>query len=134
MFGYYTSTFSSVGSSIMAMFSKIVGKIDYESMYDANPSMAPVILFPFAIIFFFILINMFVAIVMSSYSVLRKGTQLKTEANARIAEEEGAAWTQKLMRLLCCVAPNAGSEEKREDPEGARMKSTSGLSITAFPL
>ena len=100
----------------MALFLKIVGKIQYEEMVDANPDMAPAILFPFAIVFFFILLNMFVAIVMSNYSVLRKSSQKKTEANARIAEEEGKNWSNRLMNLVFCVHPKT-KDQKDSDKE-----------------
>ncbi len=118
MFGYYSGSYSAVGTSIMAMFVKIVGKVNYSEMYDANPSMAPMILFPFAIVFFFVLLNMFVAIVMSSYEILRNSTQLKTEANARIAEEEGATWTKKLMNFVFCTAPESKDDQKEDEEDG----------------
>ena len=91
-------------------------------MYAANSSMAGVIFFPYSIIFFFILLNLFLGIVMSSYEALRTKTQNKTEANARIAEEEGKEWTKKLFNLILCVVP--GSEDDEKEQTKAKKKDT----------
>ena len=124
MFGYYSYSFAEIGSSAISLFLKIVGKINYQEMVDANSAMAPAILFPFAVIFFFILLNMFVAIVMSNYSILRKKSQLKTEANARIAEEEGKEWSKKILNLVLCLPPNSKDDaEKGEDEANASIHS-----------
>jgi len=101
----------------MSSFLKIVGKIGFEEMSEANNDIAVVILFVFAIIFFFILINMFIAIVMSNYAVLRKSSQLKTEANAKIAEEEGANWTKRLFRFILCTPPEGTETAEKKDVE-----------------
>ena len=115
-----------MGSAAITLFLKIIGKIQYEEMETANPEMAAAIFFIFAIIFFFILLNMFLAIVMSHYEVLRKNIQKRTEANARIAEEDGRIITKKLWNLVWCVLPsneNQKSERKKDaeaDPNNQR--------------
>eukprot|EP01022_Parablepharisma_sp_SALTPOND_P001535 TRINITY_DN1066_c0_g1_i1.p2 TRINITY_DN1066_c0_g1~~TRINITY_DN1066_c0_g1_i1.p2 ORF type:complete len:606 (+),score=67.49 TRINITY_DN1066_c0_g1_i1:4770-6587(+) len=101
---------------MMASFLKIVGRVHYEDMAETNKPMANLITFVFAVVFFFILLNMLIAIVMSNYATLRKKTQLKTEANARIAEEEGKAWTTKFLRLIFFTPPGA-KDKKDSDVE-----------------
>ena len=113
-FGYQSISFSRVGSSMMSSFLKVVGKTNYSEMASSNADLAVTVLFVFSILFFFILLNMFIAIVMSNYAALRRKTQLKTEANARIAEEHGKYWTQKLWRLIRCIPQN---DENAPDAE-----------------
>ena len=91
-------------------------------MYEANSAMAGIIFFPFSIIFFFILLNMFLGIVMSSYEALRSKTQNKTEANARIAEEEGKEWTRKLFNLLLCVVPGTEEPDKPKNKNKKKVE------------
>ena len=49
---------------------------------------------------------------MSSYEALRAKTLNKTEANAKIAEEEGKEWTRKLFNLILCVVPGTEEDDK----------------------
>ena len=61
-FGMDVEAFSSYSNSFSQLFLIILGEFDFDAMKDANPDMAPLLFFSFVIFVFFILVNMFIAI------------------------------------------------------------------------
>jgi|LauGreDrversion4_2_1035121.scaffolds.fasta_scaffold25136_6 hypothetical protein len=43
------------------------GKFQYDEMEQANPTLVPYFYFPYIILFFFIVMNFFTAIIMNTY-------------------------------------------------------------------
>jgi hypothetical protein len=71
------------------------GEIDYEKMYEGERTLAVYIFLPFILLFFMLLLNMFVAIIMSTYLRLRESKQADTEALASLLTEEANHVKQK---------------------------------------
>ena len=87
-FGFKEEMFSTLGQAAMTLFLMIMGEVNFAEMDEANPEMSYIFFFPFMILFFLILLNMFLAIVMSTYDQLRKTKQINTEAMAAILADE----------------------------------------------
>jgi hypothetical protein len=115
LFGYFSVSYSSIGSSALTLFKGLLGKVDYSTMHDSNSEVSVYVFFLFSLVFYFIILNLFLSIILSHYEYVRKKTQLKTEANANIAAEEGQKWTQNALNLLLCVEPGKAKEEKKEE-------------------
>ena len=75
-FGMDVEAFSSYSNSFSQLFLIILGEFDFDAMKDANPDMAPLLFFSFVIFVFFILVNMFIAIL--------------GEAHGAVMDSEGA--------------------------------------------
>ena len=75
-FGMDIESFSSYSKSFSSLFLIILGDFDFDAMTDANPEMAPLLFFSFVIFVFFILVNMFIAIL--------------GEAHGAVMDSEGA--------------------------------------------
>ena len=59
-------------------------------MEIANPDLVPLFYFPYVIVFYFIVMSFFSAIIMRTYDTLRQRKQLVTEAMARILASEAS--------------------------------------------
>ena len=87
LFGYRERSFHTIGESSLKLFEFLLGEIDYDIMKDSNYDMSLVIFIPFMLLFFFILLNMFMAILMSIYGDLRVKKQRDTEAIAALLSQ-----------------------------------------------
>jgi hypothetical protein len=58
-FGAQTSRFSSVNNTVMTLFQLVFGGSFYDDMETANPMLAPVFLYLFIIVFYFIVMKFF---------------------------------------------------------------------------
>jgi hypothetical protein len=71
-FGQYEDKFSTVENTIMTLFQMMFGKFFYDEMEHANADLTPLFYFPYIIIFFFIVLSFFSAIIMHTYNSLRQ--------------------------------------------------------------
>merc|ERR1719272_2844081 len=69
-FGMEIEAFSSYSNSFSRLFLIILGEFDFDAMKAANPDMAPLLFFSFVIFVFFILVNMFIAILGEAHSAV----------------------------------------------------------------
>jgi len=102
LFGYYTPSLSTLGESMVSTIVRIFGRPNYEEMKNSNSEIAPLIFAIFLIIFFFLVLNSFTAVLISHYGKMRKKNLLRIEVNARIAEEDGQRFTQKMINFFLC--------------------------------
>ena len=65
----------------------LVGKTNYIEMETSNPAVAPIIYIPYMFFYFFIILNMLLAIMMKHFEDLAETAQREIVANARILEE-----------------------------------------------
>lgn len=65
-----------MGSSLGSLVRLILGDMDYQSMVEANSIMAPILFYTYVGVVWFILMQMFVAIITDSYQEI-KGNQNK---------------------------------------------------------
>jgi hypothetical protein len=119
-FGAQTSDFSSLGNSYFSLFLSMMGQINYDVMNAANPSLSDIFLLFFIVLFVFILINMFLAIVMATYTELREENQELLEAKAEILGEQVKDANRKWINFLCCRIDVKSQEEVAWDLHLAR--------------
>ena len=110
-FGMDVEAFSSYSNSFSQLFLIILGEFDFDAMKDANPDMAPLLFFSFVIFVFFILVNMFIAILGEAQAAAREA-QAEAKEQGTFGNEYGVfggAARQKrclgstLARLLCLL-------------------------------
>ncbi|CAG9461774.1 unnamed protein product [Pedinophyceae sp. YPF-701] len=107
MFGFAAAFYSSFGQEVKAHFTVadsmgtlcriLLGDFDYESLSDANAIMAPLLFYSFILVVFFILLNMFLAIVNDAYAEV-KGNQSEEDLNFYINLKDKIA--SRLRRLM----------------------------------
>ena len=66
-FGSDLPAFASLLDSLYSLFMVILGDFDFNEMKEANPIMTPVLFFSFIASCFFVLLNMFIAILTEAY-------------------------------------------------------------------
>lgn len=101
-FGTQTQHYSSLGDSYFNLFIQMMGQLDYDTINNANPSLSDIYIIFFIVLFVFILINMFLAIVMSTYTELREQNQELLEAKAELLGEQVKQANKKWLNLLLC--------------------------------
>ena len=67
IFGTTDHEFAYFDYAIVTSISLMVGAIEYEEMYQADPVLAPIFLIIFEVLFFMMLLNMFIAIIDAHY-------------------------------------------------------------------
>jgi hypothetical protein len=70
----------------------------------------------YAITFYFVILNVYAAIVMRTYDNLRQKKQLLTEAMADIFAKLAREQTNKLRNFICCRTDSAQVEDSDEGP------------------
>lgn len=102
------------------------GKFFYEKMNDANSSLTPLFYFPYIIIFYFIVLSFFSAIIMHTYNSLRQKKQLVTEAMAKIFASETRKQKAIWLNLLCCriqhISDNLEFTDSSDDDDDKKKK------------
>lgn len=66
-FGSHIDGFDTVGGAFRMCFQTTIGEFDYQSLAKVNEPMAAIFFFPFNILFIFILLNIFLAIINQTY-------------------------------------------------------------------
>jgi hypothetical protein len=100
----------------------LVGKTNYENMEESNPRLAAILYIPYMFFYFFIILNLLMAVIMRHFEYLAETTQREILANARMLEEDGKKWTANLLNFLMCVRPMANperEEKNRQQPSSA---------------
>lgn len=124
-FGHSTLEFSTTVKAFSKLFDMALGQEDiYDDMSVANTTIAPIFLVVYLTIFFLVLTNMFLAIVMSTYGDLKKKGQLILEAKAEMIAEQSKEWFQTLSNLILFRGANTENnalmyeELNKADQEG----------------
>ena len=79
-FGGQLAEYRTVGEATTTLMKILLGDFDYGALVNANRVMAPVLFFLYQLFVFFILLNMFVAIINDSYAEV-KGNQTEEDLN-----------------------------------------------------
>ncbi|GAQ87018.1 hypothetical protein KFL_003260010, partial [Klebsormidium nitens] len=74
-FGMEVYRWRTLGASLGSLVRLILGDIDYDSMVQANAIMAPILFYTYAGVVWFILMQMFVAIITESYQEIKDSQQ-----------------------------------------------------------
>ncbi|OMJ96348.1 hypothetical protein SteCoe_87 [Stentor coeruleus] len=100
-FGYRLFEFSNIAKTFGKLFDMVLGQEDIkDSMSIVNESFSAIFILVYLTIFFLVLTNMFLAIVMSTYDDLKQKGQLILEAKAEMIAEQSEEWFQTLFNLL----------------------------------
>ncbi|XP_046393954.1 polycystic kidney disease 2-like 1 protein [Ischnura elegans] len=104
LFGTQVKAFKSFGDSSFTLLCIILGEFDFEAMQNANRILGPIFFFCYVFSVFFILLNMFLAIINDTY------TEVKTEITVNRRDFEFVKYFQKLARKL-------NSKRRRREPD-----------------
>jgi hypothetical protein len=101
VFGFRILNFSTSVWTFQTLFDMSLGQLQLkDDMKVVNDSISSVYLLVFLTVFFLVLTNMFLAIVMSTYERLKSQGQLILEAKAEMIAEQSEEWFQALLNLI----------------------------------
>lgn len=116
-FGYYSRSYDKLGVAFNTSFHKLLIESNHYELAEINKFMSIVILLVLAIIMVFVLLTLLNVIIMSNYSLLKRSTQMKIEAAARMTREEGKNWTRKILNLVLCRSPVEREKSEEDVPQ-----------------
>jgi len=100
MFGPYIFEYTSVVFSIRELGLLLLGQIDLESMQQAAGKYAGLLYFLFYIVtMFFIMMNIFLAILGEAYSVVRQQAQEETASKVKVKSRGIIGWIRLFIRV-----------------------------------
>ncbi|OMJ85951.1 hypothetical protein SteCoe_12655 [Stentor coeruleus] len=153
IFGSWMEEFSDIPKTFSKLFDMVLGQEDIkDQMTVINSRLAAAFLVVFLTVFFLVLANMFLAIVMSTYNDLKQKGQLILEAKAEMMAEKSEEWFQTLInlllfrvksvendaiqyeKLLSCYEEDMSSEEKDILNEKIKMYETLIIASTKISL
>ena len=106
-FGIGVLEFSTTVNAFAKLFSMTLGQEDIkDSLNVQNSTLSSIFMVFYLVIFFMVLLNTFLAIVMSTYEILRKQGQLMLEAKAELIANQSAEWFSALVNLILFRAAN----------------------------
>ena len=88
--------FSDFASSFTTLFLVILGEFDFSALNESNPVLAPILFFSFVIVVFFVLVNMFIAILSEAHEAVASRNE---EADDEFITQMREGW-RKRMRAL----------------------------------
>lgn len=109
-FGMSSEYFSTVDSSFMTLFEMILGNANMYFFGDVNPELSKIFFLIYMSLFFFILLNMFLAIVIATYTDIRQRNQKLLEAKADLTAKDAKLAKQKWINLIFFKAPTRNLE------------------------
>ena len=111
IFGENSSFFDTIQSSFVSVIRMIFGYDMFSEFDGQNPSAALPFFLVFAILFYFVILNVYAAIVIRTYDNLRQNKQLLTEALADIFEKQALEHTETFWNIIFCRIPQRQNEE-----------------------
>ena len=105
IFGTRLEHFRALNIAFMKLFVMMLGSINYYELEEASPTVAPIFFFSYMILFFFIILNMFLAIVMATYAELQKQKGEDTIATAALVKLDAKDYCRKVVNLFLCKQP-----------------------------
>ena len=100
-FGYEDFQFRTVTLSYQVLYDMTLTNLkSKEQLKAVNQNLSTVFIVFFVIVFFMILLNVFLAIVMSTYDTLKKNSQLTLNAKAEMIGEQTQEWFNALTNLI----------------------------------
>ena len=96
-FGAQLSQYSTFGEATGTLAKTLLGDFDYEAMSEANSTMAPVLFYLYQLFVFFILLNMFLAIINDSYAEVKEN---QTDEDLHFYARKMEEFRQAMARLF----------------------------------
>ena len=91
--------------SFLSCFEMFLGDIYYGRMYEADPTVAALILALFVLIMNFMVLNMYTAIVIRTYNKLQERQLFLGGSMAKIQAKKAKKKISNLIKLLLCKSP-----------------------------
>ena len=113
-FGMNHENFRNIQGSFNSLFITILSNVGYEELKTANEQLSAVYVIIYCTLFYFILLNMFIAIVISTYIEVKSQNQLMLEAKAKIVGEDAKKFIQNLYNLILFRTKNTLFEDCEE--------------------
>lgn len=85
-FGSHAKSFSEITKSLVTCFEMLVGSFDYQEMSEANENLAPFFFVLYLMLFVFVLLNIFVAILERAYSIVKQEDEDERESPVKFLE------------------------------------------------
>lgn len=118
LFGPQVKDFSTFSDSIFTLLRIILGDFDFPGMVHAQPELGPMYFFSYVVSVFFILLNMFLAIINDTYSEVKAELEAQ-QANYEISDYFKRSYNNMLERVV--------GRNKGYDIEGAmKLAGTDG--------
>ncbi|CAD6994677.1 unnamed protein product [Ceratitis capitata] len=107
LFGNVHQDFRNFKESLLTMIRMILGDFDYDGIEAANRVLGPIYFLTYILLVFFILLNMFLAIINDTYSSVK--------GNIRGGRNHLMIYLRKLLHKYCpkCCRPAAANDEER---------------------
>lgn len=113
-FGPHHSLYKTIQGCFDALFITILSNVNYSDLNDANSTISSIFTIVYCILFYTILLNMFIAIVISNYNAVKEQGQLILEAKAAIVKKSSADFIQAITNLLFFRIKNTLEEDANE--------------------
>ncbi|KAK5649665.1 hypothetical protein RI129_000694 [Pyrocoelia pectoralis] len=110
MFHSQVAEFSSYGVAMFTLFRAILGEFDYEAIESANSYVAPIYFILFMFVVFFIMLNMFLAIINEAYY------HVKLDIAARHKHKQMSYYVKQAFYELFCLSDTASQDDIDETP------------------
>lgn len=130
LFGPNVSFFRTQPEAAVSLLQMVFGRNVYERFQDAYPDSALTFFLLFSILFYFVILNVYAAIVMRTYDNLRQKKQLLTEAMAEIFAKQAEEHTNTFWAIIFCKAQKKAaveSDDEDSDSDGDSAWEDSGL-------
>ncbi|KAL0219099.1 hypothetical protein P9112_004752 [Eukaryota sp. TZLM1-RC] len=109
-FGSHLLDFKTIQHSMMTLFRMILTDFDYYSLYHVNSVIGPLFLICFMFFAFFVLINMFIAIITDSFTLIREAEEAYADCPlVSTIHSTTRKWFRRLCRLVG-LSPPTGTE------------------------
>ena len=120
LFGPNELRFYSQAEAAMSILQMLFGRDLFPELRRSNAEAAIVFFILYAITFYFVILNVYAAIVMRTYDNLRQKKQLLTEAMADIFAKQAREHTNRVRNFICC---GTGSAQVEDSDEGSSSDS-----------
>ena len=113
-FGMNHENFRTIQGAFNSLFITILSNVGYEDLRSANDQLSAIYVIIYCTLFYFILLNMFIAIVISTYIEVKSQNQLMLEAKAKIVGEDAKKFIQNFYNLILFRTKNTLFEDCEE--------------------
>ena len=101
-FGELNFSYSTLASSFLSNFRQLLGEMNYQKTYEADPQVSAIVLVLFVLIMNFMVLSMYTAIVIRTYHKLQARMIFLGEAMAIIVKKRARKNIQNWINLLRC--------------------------------
>ena len=116
LYGGRIEDFHSVPMSLLQMIRWMIGDVDYDELHEIRPAFTPWVYVSFQLLFFFLALNMLIAIVINQFDVVQKKALLESKWKREVSgfgEDIHIRWVTNTLRFraqcypwICCCCLN----------------------------